>query len=411
MKQIFKSRQKTMFFTLLLLSVGGFFVYDIEIESLVEITSKFYVTGKKFCETIFFVQLFVFLDNTALNLRVLMDQLQSDKNLSKTASNIILQQSLMNFMETENASHILPIPLSEKKILAIFSSWRSGSTFVGDVLQSLPGTYYHYEPFDYQRHKQQSNTTDMHIQHVKALLQCNFGTNTTLQHLKMYHHWNMNRNLRKFCGNSQNEDICNNTYFRSVFCNLFPRQNMKFVRSRITLAEYLLEDPQLHTDVILLGRDPRGVFHSRKTFDTCPQYPECFNMAVYCKYLVDDYHNIMPILEKYRKHVRVVRFEDLALNPISYTKELLDHFGIPFDDQVKTFLDLHTTKSHGGLYGTFRDSKAVVTKWMHELTFNEVTNVQKKCQEAMRLWGYTPLTNKAQLKSKKFNPVGNFTVF
>jgi len=28
----------------------------------------------------------------------------------------------------------------------VFTSWRSGSTFLGDLLNAHPGTFYHYEP-------------------------------------------------------------------------------------------------------------------------------------------------------------------------------------------------------------------------------------------------------------------------
>lgn len=28
----------------------------------------------------------------------------------------------------------------------IITTWRSGSTFLGDIINALPGNYYHYEP-------------------------------------------------------------------------------------------------------------------------------------------------------------------------------------------------------------------------------------------------------------------------
>ncbi len=36
----------------------------------------------------------------------------------------------------------------------IFATWRSGSTFLGDLLNSHPGMFYHYEPFLHMKVKQ-----------------------------------------------------------------------------------------------------------------------------------------------------------------------------------------------------------------------------------------------------------------
>lgn len=58
----------------------------------------------------------------------------------------------------------------------IIATWRSGSTFLGDVLNSVPGNYYHYEPLlDHGivqvRGPPLANTA---LRYINQLLNCNY---------------------------------------------------------------------------------------------------------------------------------------------------------------------------------------------------------------------------------------------
>lgn len=69
---------------------------------------------------------------------------------------------------------------------------------------------------------------------------------------------------------------------------------------------------------------------------------------------------------------RVIRYEDLSLNPYKMTKEILKFYGLPFDPSVESFLDTHTKLDIGGVSSTFRDSKSAPFHWTKDLTFEEV---------------------------------------
>ena len=49
----------------------------------------------------------------------------------------------------------IPKPSGEMqtKYILIVSTWRSGSTFFGELLTQYPGTYYSYEPLQYLSHR------------------------------------------------------------------------------------------------------------------------------------------------------------------------------------------------------------------------------------------------------------------
>ena len=44
-----------------------------------------------------------------------------------------------------------PIPVRNAKNVLIATTWRTGSSFLGDILNHYPGTYYSYEPLHYLR--------------------------------------------------------------------------------------------------------------------------------------------------------------------------------------------------------------------------------------------------------------------
>ena len=41
------------------------------------------------------------------------------------------------------------IPANKAKHILVITSWRSGSTFLGDILNHYPGTFYSFEPLHY----------------------------------------------------------------------------------------------------------------------------------------------------------------------------------------------------------------------------------------------------------------------
>lgn len=341
-------------------------------------------------------------------LRWMLEIQRDNKDIAGAGKAIITRQSLINTLETGNTSHIFPIPLKERRRTVIFSSWRSGSTFIGDIFNTLPGNYYHYEPFNY-RSVTQVKTDEVAMAHVKDLLRCNYGTKTTLRHMNVSGHWHYNTNLAIYCNDKQGV-LCRNVAFREAFCHIFPTQNMKLVRARVTVAEAILDDPELNVNVVLQVRDPRAVHLSRKTLGGCNWNADCYSMQHYCNYLVQDYNVAKPLLEKYPKRFKVLRFEDLALNPMEKTKEMFDQFGIEFGDRIQKFLEVHTRAKKGGKFSTFRDSREVVSRWMNQMNMTEVEQVQSVCLEAMKLWGYNFVQDESQLNSTSFDPIDNFSM-
>lgn len=105
---------------------------------------------------------------------------------------------------------------------------------------------------------------------------------------------------------------------------------------------------------------------------------------------------------------RVVRYEDLSLDPYKQTEEILKFFGLYFHDNIQQFLESHTKTDIGGLSSTFRNSKTAPFHWRQDLDFEEVKEIQHECDLAMRIWGYNFVINATH--QKDFDPVTNFTL-
>ncbi|XP_065354069.1 carbohydrate sulfotransferase 5-like [Cloeon dipterum] len=291
----------------------------------------------------------------------------------------------------------------------VLTTWRSGSTFVGDVLNSHPASWYHYEPL-----------LDLDIVQVrgppladraqftlKQLLNCNY---TGLDHYLEYgkkHVFLFTHNRRLWLQCEAHPNLCWRPEFLSAMCKLFPVQNMKVVRLRVSLAEKLLKDKSLpNVRILLLVRDPRGTMQSRRHRDWCPGNPDCDDPALLCADLANDYYAAVKLSRKYPDRFKVMRYEDISMDPYRKVKEMLRFLQLNFHPAVQLFLDTHTKENVGGVSSTFRDSKVAPFHWRQDLSHRDVRRVQNVCVEAMQLWGYIPALSAAH--QLEFNPLAKF---
>lgn len=126
----------------------------------------------------------------------------------------------------------------------IITTWRSGSTFLGEIMNAIPANYYHYEPLlDYDIMQIRGPPYGANaLRNLKRLLNCEY------QHMKHYldygktHVYLFTHNTRLWDQCQLYPQYCWNSTFLSEFCKLFPFQSMKIVRLRLRLAEELLRD-------------------------------------------------------------------------------------------------------------------------------------------------------------------------
>lgn len=330
-----------------------------------------------------------------------------------TIKDIINQQKLQ--IEQELANYQFPFGLNLQNFTLgthgkplrniIVTTWRSGSTFLGDIINAVPGNYYHYEPLlDYEIIQIRGPPYAQEaLQNLKKLLSCDY---TDMEHYLEYgknhiYLFTHNNRLWDQCQVYQ-QQYCWNAQFLSEFCKLFPFQSMKLVRLRLRLAEELLKDEELGVRVLLLVRDPRGTLQSRKHRDWCPGQPDCDQPNLLCADMVSDYTAAIRLQKLYPDRFRAIRYEDFSLDPYKGVQELFDFFHLYLHPNVMEFLDSHTKLNSGGVSSTFRNSKSAPFHWRSDLSFSEVQYIEEQCQVAMKHWGYARARNETHLR--EFNP-------
>ncbi|GLV41276.1 uncharacterized protein CBL_04800 [Carabus blaptoides fortunei] len=292
----------------------------------------------------------------------------------------------------------------------IVTTWRSGSTFLGDVINAVPGNYYHYEPLlDYEIIQIRGPPyASEALTNLKKLLMCDYSN---MEHYLEYgksHIYLFTHNNRLWDQCQLYQQYCWNETFLNEYCKLFPFQSMKLVRLRLRLAEELLKDDSLGVRVLLLVRDPRGTLQSRKHRDWCPGQADCDQPNLLCADMVSDYSAAIRLQNSYPDRFRAIRYEDFSLDPYKGVEELFSFFNLNIHPNVMEFLDSHTKLNVGGVSSTFRNSKSAPFHWRADLNFSEVQYIEEQCQSAMKYWGYVRAKNETHLR--EFNPLTDYAL-
>lgn len=126
----------------------------------------------------------------------------------------------------------------------IISTWRSGTTFLGEILNAVPGNFYHYEPllnYGILQIRGLPHSTKA-LKRLKKMLHCKFDNMDDYFEFGRdnLHQFSHNTRLWDHCKHKRN--LCFDARFTEKFCKLFPFQSMKVVRLRLHLVEDLITD-------------------------------------------------------------------------------------------------------------------------------------------------------------------------
>uniref|UniRef100_A0A3Q3AY09 Sulfotransferase n=1 Tax=Kryptolebias marmoratus TaxID=37003 RepID=A0A3Q3AY09_KRYMA len=321
-----------------------------------------------------------------------------------------------NFSANEGKVHVL-----------LLSSWRSGSSFLGQVFSQHPSVFYLMEPAWHVWTKVQKPGAKLLRMAVRDLLrsvfQCDFSVmdsylpeNHRASSLFM---WTESRALCSppACSiTARNETQClqkcdvKGLLKVEKACRTYSHVVLKEVRFFELKSLYpLLQDPNLDLRIVHLVRDPRGVFRSRE---------ESAKSFILDNTIVLEKRNIPAAEVQYqvlqeicRSHVRIsetaivkpppflegrykmVRYEDVARNPLKEVSDIYQFVGLEMTKQMEEWI---YKKTHGKGKGTVaqafqvipRNATQVSEAWRTMLPHSKVKRVQEVCGEAMELLGY-----------------------
>lgn len=170
-----------------------------------------------------------------------------EKILNKTRCQIKYDFSKYNFSKSgvRELDDLIMESGGKPLIHLIVSTWRSGTTFLGELLTSIPGSFYYYEPFmkDGVIQIRGGPDADRALSAMKDMFKCKYTD-------KQYYTYGKN-NLHQFSHNPKlwdhckyKRELCYDIEFTSRLCRLFPFLTMKVLRVRLRLIQELLDDKE-----------------------------------------------------------------------------------------------------------------------------------------------------------------------
>lgn len=279
----------------------------------------------------------------------------------------------------------------------IMAYFRSGSSFVGDLLQQNWKTFYSFEPLHYMTRQtrigQQNITEATNL--INSILSCDFDNSSYTNWAKNNSYlFRWNRFLWNVC-KFRSVSLCFDDNFLSQVCRRSKYNIIKTVRLRIKDLELLLK--QMGTSnlkVIYLVRDPRGIYNSRKSMEWCNK-DECRKLTNICAEMRQDLLDYDRLKLLLGNNLITIRYEDISLEPMAQVKQLFNSINIDFSPSVSRFLRTHT-KAHkrkgpkNDPYSTYRtNSSLTAMQWTKELNNTELEFAQEVCEDVLERLNYT----------------------
>lgn len=273
----------------------------------------------------------------------------------------------------------------------ILSTWETRAPMLGDIINTLPGNFYFFEPLSSYGIVQLNETVAKEAMEseVKHLMNCRFGRASKYMDELSVDRPSFRMNTRLWNACKVQRDFCVSVEFLHAFCRQCPMITMSLTRIRLRDMTSVLEDKDMDARIILLIRDPRAVMQSRENKKWCRRGPDCQDPVRLCQFMTDDYNAYRKLVKAYPDRVKVLRMEDLALDTFGETAKLLDFLGAPFTEKTHDFLHAHTIMSTNDVK-QLRDSPFA---WLQRMTWEKLENIQRVCLNVTAAWGYRTATN------------------
>ncbi|XP_029472412.1 carbohydrate sulfotransferase 2 [Rhinatrema bivittatum] len=353
-----------------------------------------------------------------------------------------------------------PSPPKKRQLVYVFTTWRSGSSFFGELFNQNPEVFFLYEPVWHVWQKLypgdamslQGAARDL----LTALYRCDLSA------LQLYNTAGAkNLSTLGIFGAATNKVICS-----SPLCPAYRRERVGLVDERVckkcppqslSLLEEecrkyqaivikgvrifdihvlapLMEDPSLDLKVIHLVRDPRAVASSRiksrhglireslqvvrsrdpRVRRLAPvadghklnkkdgaDFHALGALEVICGSMAKTLRTALHPPAWLKGNYMVVRYEDLVVEPAGTLRRVYDFVHLLVSPELERF-SLNMTGGSGYSSKPFvvsaRNATQAVSAWRTSLTFLQIKQVEQYCQQPMDLLGYERVSSPEDVK-------------
>uniref|UniRef100_A0A8D0BSH6 Sulfotransferase n=1 Tax=Salvator merianae TaxID=96440 RepID=A0A8D0BSH6_SALMN len=323
--------------------------------------------------------------------------------------------------------------------ILIVSSWRSGSSFVGQLFSQHPDVFYLMEPAWHvwaTMHQNSAKVLHMAVRDlVRSVFKCDMSVFDAYmpwkRNLSDLFQWAVSRALctDPACGYFQRTDItvesacktlCGKYPFNKVeeACKSYSHIVLKEVRIFDLKVLYpLLTDPSLNLKIIHLVRDPRAVLKSREQTAKALARDNGIVLNMNGSKVADDQYKVLQ--EICRSHVQIyetatlkppgflkdrylmIRFEDLVRDPIEEITTMYKFADLKLTNKLENWI-YNITHGQGpsrrkeAFQITSRNAVNVSQAWRNILSFQKVKRVQEVCSGALYMLGYQPVDSERE---------------
>ena len=321
-------------------------------------------------------------------------------------------------------------PPAEKKRLnlIIVAHGRSGSTLLGEMFNHHPRVFYLFEPLQaLKRVYTRSTPKEYHnlaLRYLNNIFRCNFSESSSLYFndlddfyrrqdhpllsfamvsppLCLYNITDPRWDPKK-CDMLERrhlENVCRNYYSVTVIKVLLWRVPDAYIENLWSACKFKEYD-RAECKIIFLVRDPRPVMSSSKLIRFIGKSSsELDRQSAKSCHQTEKKLNMLRMIPPWLKGCyKLIRYEDMAVNPLGILREVFDFAGLPVLISVKKWIQNATQptkemrmadeKKTIAVVRTVKNSLIVLNKWREVLAPFEVRMIEERCRSVMGLMGY-----------------------
>ncbi|XP_073437522.1 carbohydrate sulfotransferase 5-like [Dendrobates tinctorius] len=324
----------------------------------------------------------------------------------------------------------------KKNHLIILSTWRSGSSLVGQFFNQHPDVFYLKEPSWHvwkTMYQNDANTLHMSVRDlVRSVLMCDMSVFDVYiqnkRNLSNLFYWQASRALCSppACSSFSRTDIVDETACKKT-CGQYPFQKVEdtcITYSHIVLQEFrifdlsvlysLLNDPSLNLKILHVVRDPRAIARSRKELKVDLN----FDNSIILQSETNDLKVLQKICESQvqiyktsssaaflfpQDRYMFLRYEDLVKEPLKMVREIYSFANLELPKNLEPWIDKMTRGPEQKMRKLYiinpRNGLYMARAWRTVLSLKMIKEVQAVCKEAMEIFNYQTVDSEKELRN------------
>ncbi|XP_012940443.1 carbohydrate sulfotransferase 1 isoform X2 [Aplysia californica] len=329
----------------------------------------------------------------------------------------VAHQWLPPSYEPENVPGKLLPAKPEKKQILLITYGRSGSTFTSAIISHPNSVFYTAEPLHrmpdsygiYDRplpERTRLKALDM----IRAFLECDFRAIDPQTYSSiMFLSSNSTYDFKRCIENQKKAGVSYVGCFLHMWdlCTASNVTYVKTIRVRMWWAAWFL-DRMPNLKVLFLIRDPRATLYSQaanfQNFD--PNKSAAPKSKEFCDEVRGDVSSFQNLSSLYPGRLMAIRYEDGAVEPMRFAKNIYKFLGNEFDRDMEEFVTRIVSSSKSGKkleensYGyEKKNSTATMNRWRKKAEFKTVQAFDESCKDLYPLFGYRQIDSDELLKS------------